>query len=252
MKRMVLLSGPSCVGKGPLRRAIKKLYPDTDKLLKPVVLYNDRSPRVGEVDGEDFHFETAENIRRLDKTKFVVIEIRDGNWQALPLADLRNKSADVAAFAEIHYKFVEEIVQSDSPIDLTELDVTKVFISPLSMHEINYLIQCPNMDAKQLKKVVAEIMRRKLVRRTRRQNIDLSLEDLKDIEKRATRAYDEMTHAWRYDFVIPNHDGEDSDNWDQFYFPIGDALKTCEAFKSILEGAKSVANTENWGHTLLP
>jgi guanylate kinase len=51
--------------------------------------------------------------------------------------------------------------------------------------------------------------------------------------------------------VIPNHDGEDSDNWEQFYFPIGDALKTYEAFKAILDGGSSVPGTEQWSKTLL-
>ncbi len=252
MKRMVLLSGPSCVGKGSLRRAIKKLYPGIDELLRPVVLYNDRSARVGEVDGVDYRFETADTIHALDQVKFVIIEIRDGNWQALPLAGLQNQSDDGVAFAEVHYKFVEEIVSKASLIDLTGLDVQKVFLSPLSKCEIEYLLARPNMDAKQLKKLVAEIMRRKLVRRTRRQKVDLSLEDLKDIEKRATQAYEEMAHAWVYDFVIPNHDGEDSDNWEQFYFPIGDALKTCKALKAILDGASSVPGAEKWDKALLP
>jgi guanylate kinase len=249
---MVLLSGPSCVGKGPLRRAMKKLYPDTDKVLRPVVLYNDRPARVGEVNREDYNFETTDTIRNLDKAKFVIIEIRKDNWQALPLAVLQDYPDGVVVFAEVHYKFVEEIVGGSSPIDLTDLDVKKVFLSPLSKHEILYLLARPNMDGEQLKKLVAEIMRRKLVRRTRRQKTDLSLEDLKDIEKRATRAYEEMTYAWLYDFVIPNQDGEDSDNWDQFYFPIGGALKTCEAFKAILDGASSVPGAEKWDETLLP
>ena len=252
MKRMVLLSGPSCVGKGPLRRAIKKLYPGTDKLLRPVVLYNDRPARVGEIDGEDYKFESTDTIRGLDQAKFVIIEIRDLNWQALPFAGLQDQPDDAVAFAEVHYKFVEEIVSDASPIDLTGLVVKKVFLSPLAKCEIEYLLARPNMDAKQLQKLVAEIMRRKLVRRTRRQKVDLSLEDLQDIEKRATRAYEEMTHAWVYDFVIANHDGEDSDNWEQFYFPIGDALKTCEAFKAILDGASNVAGAEKWDKALLP
>lgn len=249
---MVLLSGPSCVGKGPLRRAMKKLYPDTDKVLRPVVLYNNRDARVGEVNGEDYNFETTGTIQSLDKATFVIIEIRPDNWQALPLAELQDQPDDVVAFAEVHYKFVEEIVRVGSPIDLTDLDVKTVFLSPLSKYEIEYLLASPNMDAEQLSKLVAEIMCRKLVRRTRRQKVDLSLEDLTDIEKRATQAYEEMTHAYRYDFVIPNHDGEDSDSWEQFYFPIGDALKTCEAFKAILDGASSVPGAETWDEHLLP
>lgn len=41
--------------------------------------------------------------------------------------------------------------------------------------------------------------------------------------------------AWHFQNVIPNHDGEDSDNWDAFYYPIGDARKTLLAFVGLLQ-----------------
>lgn len=51
--------------------------------------------------------------------------------------------------------------------------------------------------------------------------------------------------AWRFDYVIPNHDGEDSENWDTFYFPIGEAGRTLEAFIAIIEG-RGLAGAEKW------
>jgi hypothetical protein len=79
-------------------------------------------------------------------------------------------------------------------------------------------------------------MRRKLLRRTRRQKGELSANDLKDIESRASSAYREMQEAWHFEYVIPNHDGEDSDNWEAFYYPLGDARKTLDAFAALLKG----------------
>jgi len=38
---------------------------------------------------------------------------------------------------------------------------------------------------------------------------------------------------------LPNHDGEDSDHWDTFYYPIGDARKTLMALVDLLENNKS-------------
>ena len=45
-----------------------------------------------------------------------------------------------------------------------------------------------------------------------------SLKDLENIERRAAGAYTELKEAWRFEYVIPNHDGEDSENWDAFYY----------------------------------
>ena len=79
----------------------------------------------------------------------------------------------------------------------------------------------------------------------------LSLRDLEDIEKRASSAYRELQEAWRFDHVIPNHDGEDSDNWEAFYYLIGDARNTLEAFAALLKGSVP-ANVEKWEQQLLP
>lgn len=79
----------------------------------------------------------------------------------------------------------------------------------------------------------------------------MSLKDLEDIEKRAGSAYREMQEAWRFQHVIANHDGEDSDNWEAFYYLIGDARKTLEAFAALLQG-KVPAGVENWEDQLLP
>lgn len=250
MQRIILLSGPSCVGKGPLLRALNKLYPDTYKKLERAVLHNDRSPRVGEVDGVDYIFKAkglqSDSAYQHD---YIVLEIRPGNWQALPLSSLDTDAGRII-FAEVHYKFVEEIQSKRLSGKLKNLDIKTIFLSPLSGEEIKYLLAQPNVDAKALEEIVASIMRKKLIRRTTRQNIQLSLKDLEDIEKRATRAFEEMNHAHTYDHVIPNHDGEDSDNWDQFYYPIGDARKTCECFMQIIEG-KECHLAEQWEYGLI-
>ena len=54
-----------------------------------------------------------------------------------------------------------------------------------------------------------------------------------------------------FDYVIPNHDGEDSDNWDAFYFPLGDARTCLNSFVALLEG-NVPAGVERWDADLLP
>lgn len=102
-----------------------------------------------------------------------------------------------------------------------------------------------------LEDFLTDVMRRKLLRRTRRQKGDLSAKDLEDVETRASRAYLELQEAWQFQHVIPNHDGEDSDHWEAFYYPIGDARKTMDIFVGLLRGSVP-PGVEEWEQDLLP
>jgi guanylate kinase len=94
-------------------------------------------------------------------------------------------------------------------------------------------------------------MRRKLLRRTRRQKGELSVKDLENIETRASSAYRELQDACHFQYVIPNHDGEDSDHWEAFYYPIGEARQSLQAVVALLEGAVPTC-AEHWEEALLP
>jgi guanylate kinase len=93
-------------------------------------------------------------------------------------------------------------------------------------------------------------MRRKLLKRTQKQKTVLSVKDLENIEVRSSCALSEMKLAHNFDYVIPNHDGEDSDNWDAFYYPIADARKTLLCLAAILSG-NSHSYCEKWAQNLL-
>ena len=63
--RLVILSGPSCVGKSPLARDLARFHPELHRRLQKLVLYNSRDPRPGEKDGVDYHFRTRAQIEAL-------------------------------------------------------------------------------------------------------------------------------------------------------------------------------------------
>ena len=97
---------------------------------------------------------------------------------------------------------------------------------------------------------LTDVMRRKLLRRTTRQKTLLSLKDLENIEKRAASAIVELRYAWRFDHVIPNHDGEDSENWHAFYYTVGDSRQAMLAFAALLSG-ETLPNVEHWEQDLV-
>ena len=244
--RLVILAGPSCVGKSPLDKALAKFYPELRGRLRKLVLYNSRAPRPGELDGVDYHFRTRPQIEALRaQQRYAVMEVR-GDLQALDLEELRALLASGDAFFEGN-AFVARALQSHP--QLAEVKRLSVFMAPLSKDEIVYL-RAPERNAA-LPDLLSDIMRRKLLRRTRRQKLELSAKDLENIETRAASAYRELQEAWHFEYVIPNHDGEDSDNWEAFYFPIGDARKALLAFAALLEGSVP-PGVEKWEEHLVP
>jgi guanylate kinase len=243
--RLVILSGPSCVGKSPLDRTLSRFYPELHQRLQRLVLYNSRDPRPGEKDGVAYHFRTRTQIEALrSDEKFAVIDVR-GDLQALDLPELSALLGRGDAFFEGN-PFVGRLLQTHP--DLASVRRLSVFLAPLSKDEILFL-KDPARNLS-LPDLVTDVMRRKLLRRTRRQNSELSLKDLENIERRAGSAYRELQEAVHFDWVIPNHDGEDSDNWDAFYYPLGDARRALLAFVDLLQG-RTPACAEKWGPALL-
>lgn len=244
-RRLVILSGPSCVGKSPLAEALAKHYRDLSDRLVPVCLYNSRPPRPGEVDGEDYHFRRREKIEALrDDDRYVVMEVR-GDLQALDLRELEQLFEEGDAFFEGN-PAVGRLLQTHPSTQACER--LGIFVSPLSRNEIAALLDLPGVDIAEL---IRDVMRRKLLRRTRRQRGELSLPDLEEVERRCGAAYGELREAHRFRFVLPNHDGEDSEHWTAFPRPVGDAGRTLEAFAAILGGRES-AFAETWDSRVLP
>ena len=243
--RLVVLSGPSCVGKSPLDKALGRFRPDLRAKLQKLVLYNTRAPRPGELDGRDYHFRTRQEVFALRRKKrFVVLDVR-GDLQAMDMDEVLRLLNQGDVFFEGN-PFVGCLLLTHRR--LRRLPRLGVFLSPFSRAELTEFKAL--MPPAALRDLVTDVMRRKLLRRTRRQKGELSLPDLEGIERRAGSAYDELKEAWRFEHVIPNHDGEDSDHWDAFYHPIGDARKALQAFIQLLLNQQA-EGVERWDKGLL-
>ncbi len=194
----------------------------------------------------DYHFRSREYIEGLrGREGFAVFEVR-GDLQALNSRELERKlgASDVL--------FEGNPFIGSGLLDFVRehgISALSIFLSPLSCEEV--LEFNAGERTVSLSDLLTDMMRRKLLRRTARQKGNMSLKDLENIEIRAAGAYGELQQAWRFDHVIPNHDGEDSDNWDAFYYPVGDARKALLAFAPLLEG-KPAPHAERWEPDLVP
>ena len=242
--RLIIFSGPSCVGKSPLAKAFARFYPELHSSMQSLVLYNSRSPRPGETNGVDYHFRTRQEIERLkDQNQYAVMDVR-GDLQALDLAELNDNLKKGNVLFEGN-PFVGRLLQMHPA--LAGIDRLTIFMTPLSKEEILFLKSVNPSPV--LADFVTDIMRRKLLRRTRKQKGELSLTDLENIEKRASSAYSELQEAHHFEYIIPNHDGEDSENWDAFYYPVGDARKALLSFVAIVNKETPV-NVESWDENI--
>jgi guanylate kinase len=174
----------------------------------------------------------------------MVLDVR-GDLQGIDIAGLRaslNQGHDILFEGNPFVpKAIWQLTDFRAPI-------LSIFLSPLSKQEIEGL----KSQRVNLAEMLTDIMRRKLLRRTKGQKGLLSLADLENIEKRAKSAAAELRLAWRFDWVIPNHDGEDSENWNAFYYPIGDARTALITFAAILEGKMPPTGAEKWEEELWP
>jgi guanylate kinase len=244
--RLVVFSGPSCVGKSPLAKALAKFYPELHKSLQPLVLYNSRAARPGETDGVDYYFRPRQEIEHLrGKDGYIVLDVR-GDLQAIDLKELRQLLYNGNVFFEGN-PFVGRILQTHS--SLTDVNRLSIFMSPLSRSEILFL-KAAKPDVL-LSGLVTDIMRRKLMRRTRQQKGEISLKDLENIERRASSAFTELHEAHHFQYVIPNHDGEDNENWNAFYYPLGDARVSLNVFVGLLRN-EIPSGVECWEEGLIP
>lgn len=227
-KRLVLLSGPSCAGKGPLREALKRLHPEI-KIAEPLLLHSRRARlkrATGQYErhGVDYYFLPRGAFAGLDPERFVVIKIRS-ELQAIDLDEVRALlESNSLVLTEAYYSLARGVMEWAARQDDLDFDVRSVSLLPLSDDEVAQRVAATGKTPEQ---VLYDEMKPKLIRRG---------EDAPDkIEERAGLAWSEMTYAKDYSRQIVNHAGEDDvEEWSD---PLGpEASRVLAEFVDALTG----------------
>lgn len=182
-KQFVILSGPACVGKGPLQAAVRKFYPGL--IDAHPVLCTSRPPRKNEIHGKDYYFLPESFIRSLEKSSdFIVSPVRT-DWQAIHLSQIEELlRTNDRVFAEVFYTFGPVLLERAAT---RQFENTRIFLLPLPY-------------ATPAEQVVKE-MKMKLNRR--------GTDSKEKIDDRASSAPNEIEKAMMYTHRIITPVGED-------------------------------------------
>lgn len=180
---LVTLSGPSCVGKGPLEKAVQRIHPGL--LSCRPVLCHSRQPRPGEVHGRDYYFLPASAIKSLAAAPDIVVAKVRGDWQALDIGHVADLvGGNDLVFAEVFHTFLDPLRAAASAAGV---ELRSVFLLPTEPSA---------SDAH-----IVRTMRTKLRNR--------GLDSPKKVAERACEAPNEMRSAIHATHRLINRAGED-------------------------------------------
>ena len=135
--KLVILSGPSGVGKDTIIDAWREINPRVER----VVATTTRAPRAGEENGIDYNFLTIPEFQtKAADGEFLEFKEVHGNWYATPLTEMENLlNAGRIAILKID-------VQGALHAMTLRKDATSVFILPPSMEELEQRIRNRGTD----------------------------------------------------------------------------------------------------------
>ena len=169
MSRLVVITGPSGVGKGTLIQALRRSMDDVALATSATT----RKPRVGEVDGREYHFLSSEEFdRRVAAGKFLEWAQYAGNRYGTLIDEIDSRADSArAVLLEIEVLGAEQI-RAKVP------DAILVFIAPPSPEVLEQRLRSRATDSEE------------------------------QIELRLAQARRELLAAGQFDTVIVNDDLE--------------------------------------------
>jgi guanylate kinase len=175
---VVIISGPSGVGKDTIIRLLMERHPDDDRRF--VVTYKTRAPRRDEIDGRDYQFVTVDQFRDL-LARGLLLEASEvhGHWSGIPRDQVN------AALTAGHDALLRIDVQGADKIKALIPDSIRIFVAPPS----------------------AEVQQRRLANR--------GTETAEEMARRNLDAEAEMARAADFDYVVVNETDQPEATADQ-------------------------------------
>ena len=167
LKKLIIITGPSGVGKGTV---VKKIL-DKEKNIWLSISATTRKPRVGEKDGESYYYITDKKFKdMIDKNEFLEWAQFAGNYYGTPLTTVNEKIENGwIVLLEIEVEGAEQI-KAKFP------EALSIFLLPPSIEELEKRIRNRGTEKEEA------------------------------INRRLSRANYEIASSDEFDFVLTNHD----------------------------------------------
>lgn len=136
-RRLVILAGPTAVGKGTVEKAVRAAHPQ----LWISVSATTRQPRPGETDGVDYHFVSTEEFERMEREgqllEFALVHGTD--YYGTPLKPvLEHLKKNLPSLLEIDVQGVHRVKARAKELGLNPV---YVFLAPPSFDDLKKRLQ---------------------------------------------------------------------------------------------------------------
>ena len=171
LKKLIIITGPSGVGKGTV---VKELL-DRNKDIWLSISATTRNPRIGEKDGENYYFISDEKFKdMIDKKEFLEWAQFAGNYYGTPLSTVNEKiEKGFIVLLEIEVEGAKQIKEKFP-------EALSIFLLPPSKAELEKRIRNRGTEKEEA------------------------------IDRRLSRADYEIASSDEFDFVLTNHDVDES------------------------------------------
>ena len=171
LKKLIIITGPSGVGKGTV---VKELL-DRNKDIWLSISATTRNPRIGEKDGENYYFMSDEKFKdMIDKKEFLEWAQFAGNYYGTPLSSVNEKiEKGFIVLLEIEVEGAKQIKEKFP-------EALSIFLLPPSKKELEKRIRNRGTEKEEA------------------------------IDRRLSRANYEIASSDQFDFVLTNHDVDET------------------------------------------
>ena len=171
LKKLIIITGPSGVGKGTV---VKELL-DRNKDIWLSISATTRNPRIGEKDGENYYFISDEKFKdMIDKKEFLEWAQFAGNYYGTPLSTVNEKiEKGFIVLLEIEVEGAKQIKEKFP-------EALSIFLLPPSKAELEKRIRNRGTEKEEA------------------------------IDRRLSRANYEIASSDSFDYVLTNHDVDET------------------------------------------
>ena len=158
MSKLLIISGPSGVGKGTIIGHLQDMYQENNKKLYLSVSCTTRSPRVGEVDGVNYYFITERVFKnRIKKNDFLEYNIYGtGKYYGTP-------KSTVLKYMKKGYDVILEIdINGYKQIKKNYPDAIGIFIMPPDVDELYNRLKNRNTEDEETIRVRLETAKKEI------------------------------------------------------------------------------------------